>query len=180
MSNNCQQSVGRWFSGFVAMVLVRTRRTNDDRKLFWLQIRCNLFKFVTGQNGPMLRLCQGSDNMFLKIVLCLNGISRRWHVKNFLAHRFLLSWHLSGAKIFTANSERGLKRGLNEYFNLFLNLRFTLDFIQTYLDRFNVIYGGKRPNVRNVFSTHGEFDPWRRVGVNQDINESSPTVILPG
>lgn len=28
-------------------------------------------------------------------------------------------------------------------------------------NRTNVIYGGKKLNVRNVYSTHGQFDPWR-------------------
>jgi Serine carboxypeptidase S28 len=42
-----------------------------------------------------------------------------------------------------------------------------------------VIYGALAPNVRNVYSTHGQLDPWRPMGVQEDINEASPTVILP-
>jgi Serine carboxypeptidase S28 len=44
---------------------------------------------------------------------------------------------------------------------------------------FNAFYGGKKPNAKNIYSTHGQFDPWRLLGVQEDINESSPTVILP-
>lgn len=47
------------------------------------------------------------------------------------------------------------------------------------LNYFNSVHGGKKPNVTNVYSTHGQFDPWRPLGVQEDINESSPTVILP-
>jgi Serine carboxypeptidase S28 len=47
------------------------------------------------------------------------------------------------------------------------------------INDFNAFYGGKKPNVNNVYSTHGQFDPWRPLGVQEDINESSPTVILP-
>lgn len=39
--------------------------------------------------------------------------------------------------------------------------------------------GGKYPNVRNVYTTHGQVDPWRPMGVENNINDFSPTVILP-
>ena len=42
-----------------------------------------------------------------------------------------------------------------------------------------MIYGSFEPNVRRVYSSHGEFDPWAPMGVRWDINEESPTVILP-
>lgn len=51
--------------------------------------------------------------------------------------------------------------------------------IEFNVHRSNVVYGGFRPDVTNVYSTHGQLDPWRPIGVYRDINEHSPTVILP-
>jgi len=51
--------------------------------------------------------------------------------------------------------------------------------IQRNVDRTNTIFGALDPRVRNVYSTHGQLDPWRPMGVQEDINEFSPTVILP-
>jgi Serine carboxypeptidase S28 len=65
-------------------------------------------------------------------------------------------------------------------FNLYDSfISFTPEIVQRNVERTNVIYGSKTPNVRNVYSTHGQFDPWRPMGVQEDINEWSPTVILP-
>jgi hypothetical protein len=47
------------------------------------------------------------------------------------------------------------------------------------INGFNEIYGGKNQNVKNVYSTHGQFDPWRPLGIQEDINQWSPTTILP-
>lgn len=56
---------------------------------------------------------------------------------------------------------------------------FTPEIVHRNVDRTNVIYGELNPSVRNVYSTHGQLDPWRAMGVQEDINEFSPTVILP-
>jgi Serine carboxypeptidase S28 len=58
-------------------------------------------------------------------------------------------------------------------------LSFTPDKIHANAHRTNIIYGEMSPNVRNVYSTHGELDPWRAMGVQKDINVHSPTFILP-
>lgn len=36
------------------------------------------------------------------------------------------------------------------------------------------------PTATNVFYTHGSVDPWRPMGVQKDVSESSPVVILEG
>lgn len=41
-------------------------------------------------------------------------------------------------------------------------------------------HNGFAPDVTNVFFTHGEFDPWRPMGVQDPLNENTPTVILAG
>jgi hypothetical protein len=62
----------------------------------------------------------------------------------------------------------------------FESFRFTFEYIQGQVDKFNALYGGKHPKVHNVFTTQGEFDPWLPFGVSEDINESSPTYVIPG
>lgn len=52
--------------------------------------------------------------------------------------------------------------------------------LQNNADRTNVIYGGWNPEVTNVFFTHGQIDPWRAMGIQQDLNDQSPAVVIPG
>ncbi|XP_053668609.1 putative serine protease K12H4.7 [Anopheles marshallii] len=47
-------------------------------------------------------------------------------------------------------------------------------------DRTNVIYGGWNPEVTNVFFTQGQLDPWRAMGIQADLNDQSPGVVIPG
>jgi hypothetical protein len=44
----------------------------------------------------------------------------------------------------------------------------------------NARYGGMRPFMTNVYSTHGEWDPWRPMGIQTDINPKSPATVIPG
>lgn len=46
--------------------------------------------------------------------------------------------------------------------------------------RTNVIYGGWNPEVTNVFFTHGQLDPWRAMGIQVNLNDQSPAVVIPG
>jgi hypothetical protein len=56
---------------------------------------------------------------------------------------------------------------------------FTSDRVFANVDRTNVIYGAQNPTVANVYSVHGELDPWSPMGVQEDINVHSPTVFCP-
>ncbi|XP_052890425.1 putative serine protease K12H4.7 [Anopheles moucheti] len=47
-------------------------------------------------------------------------------------------------------------------------------------ERTNVIYGGWNPEVTNVFFTQGQLDPWRAMGIQADLNDQSPGVVIPG
>lgn len=58
--------------------------------------------------------------------------------------------------------------------------RFSLEGIARSATGINSAHNGLNLNVTNVFSTHGQIDPWRPMGVQVDINEYSPTVILEG
>lgn len=45
---------------------------------------------------------------------------------------------------------------------------------------FNTLHGGLQINVTNAIFTHGERDPLRALGIQNDPNESSPVFIVPG
>lgn len=45
--------------------------------------------------------------------------------------------------------------------------------------RTNAIYGHMNPEVTNVFFTQGQLDPWRAVGLQKDLNDRSPAVVIP-
>lgn len=44
----------------------------------------------------------------------------------------------------------------------------------------NVIYGGFKPGVTNVYFTHGSLDPWHPMGVLSDLNRHSPATVIKG
>lgn len=44
----------------------------------------------------------------------------------------------------------------------------------------NAMYGGVTPNVTNVVFTHGDMDPWHRLGVLKDLSETAVVRITNG
>lgn len=46
------------------------------------------------------------------------------------------------------------------------------------ISKTNVFYGGLDPQIDNVFYTHGEMDPQRSLGPDEDINPNSPVVVM--
>lgn len=42
------------------------------------------------------------------------------------------------------------------------------------------MYGGLRPDLRNVIFTNGDVDPWHALSVLQDLNAFSPAVLIKG
>jgi hypothetical protein len=60
-----------------------------------------------------------------------------------------------------------------------LLFRFDNETVHSNVDRTRVLYGERNPVVRNVYSVHGELDPWRPLGVQGDINVHSPTTVCP-
>ncbi|KAI8438857.1 hypothetical protein MSG28_011203 [Choristoneura fumiferana] len=44
----------------------------------------------------------------------------------------------------------------------------------------NIMYGGITPNVTNVVFTHGDMDPWRRLGVLKDLSDTAVVRITNG
>ncbi|KAJ6642522.1 Thymus-specific serine protease [Pseudolycoriella hygida] len=56
---------------------------------------------------------------------------------------------------------------------------FTAELIQANTERKNAMYGGFNPNVNNVYFTNGLIDPWRIMGIQNDVNERSPADVIP-
>lgn len=44
----------------------------------------------------------------------------------------------------------------------------------------NQVYGSLNPNVTNVFSIHGNIDPWHRLGIVNDLSDNSPAILING
>lgn len=58
--------------------------------------------------------------------------------------------------------------------------RFGANATRAAIDRTNVIFGGWNLDVSNVYFTNGLLDPWRAMGIQEDLNESSPADVIPG
>lgn len=48
------------------------------------------------------------------------------------------------------------------------------------IEQKNVLYGGLRPEVNNVYFTNGMIDPWRPLSIQTDLNSRSPADVIPG
>lgn len=48
------------------------------------------------------------------------------------------------------------------------------------IERHNTMHGGLNPEVTNVIFTQGELDPWRSIGVQEDLNPDAPAFIING
>uniref|UniRef100_U5EWL6 Putative serine carboxypeptidase s28 n=1 Tax=Corethrella appendiculata TaxID=1370023 RepID=U5EWL6_9DIPT len=57
---------------------------------------------------------------------------------------------------------------------------FNNETLQHYIDHTNTVYGGFNLGATNVFSTQGELDPWRPLGLQSNANENSPVVVVKG
>lgn len=53
-------------------------------------------------------------------------------------------------------------------------------FLDTRVKRTNLMYGGLRPDLRNVIFTNGNIDPWHALSVLQDLNRFSPAILING
>lgn len=53
-------------------------------------------------------------------------------------------------------------------------------FMHAAVDRTNVVFGGWELDVKNVYFTHGLIDPWRAMGIQEDLNGLSPADVIPG
>lgn len=59
--------------------------------------------------------------------------------------------------------------------------KYTPDTFEENTRRVRLRYGGlEKANFTNVYTSQGEYDPWRRIGLNEDLSPSSPTYIIKG
>lgn len=47
-------------------------------------------------------------------------------------------------------------------------------------NRFNVEFGGLQPNVTNVLFTQGSVDPWRSLGVMENLHDTAQAIVIEG
>ncbi|XP_046606656.1 thymus-specific serine protease-like [Neodiprion virginianus] len=59
-----------------------------------------------------------------------------------------------------------------DYYNEYL--------LDSAVTRTNIVYGGLKPEVTNVIFTNGDLDPWHALSVLEDLNESSPAILVMG
>lgn len=89
------------------------------------------------------------------------------------------------AKIYTANSTSNISNYLNicpsaDKITRCVVCSYNRDFLNNRIKRTNMMYGGLRPDLRNVIFTNGDVDPWHALSVLQDLNAFSPAVLIKG
>lgn len=58
---------------------------------------------------------------------------------------------------------------------------YTPETLEANARRSRLRYGGiENAKFTNVYTSQGEYDPWRYAGINEDLNPSSPTYIIEG
>jgi hypothetical protein len=86
----------------------------------------------------------------------------------------------------TSNSPRNIfgKNYPVDYYTQYCSDIFSAAFNKTTIEnnirRTNQIYGGFNPFFTNVYSTHGQWDPWRPMGIKTDLNSRTPVSVIPG
>lgn len=61
-----------------------------------------------------------------------------------------------------------------------LNFSFDRDLLDTSIERTNLFYGGKTPDVRNVIFVNGDRDAWSKLSVLEHPDESVHTILIKG
>lgn len=46
--------------------------------------------------------------------------------------------------------------------------KFTEEYIEQQVAKTNEFFGGLNPQVENVYMTHGQLDPWRAMGIQEE------------
>ena len=57
---------------------------------------------------------------------------------------------------------------------------FTKAHIESLIANTNAYYGGLGLDVENVVFVHGSNDPWYKLGLQSDLNENSPVIVIKG
>ncbi|KAF7988522.1 hypothetical protein HCN44_001095 [Aphidius gifuensis] len=57
---------------------------------------------------------------------------------------------------------------------------FDIDLLNKSVRRTNVMYGGNKPDVKNVVFINGDVDPWHKLSVLKNLNDYSPAFLIKG
>lgn len=58
--------------------------------------------------------------------------------------------------------------------------RFTAEILNAGVDKMNLNYGGKSPDVSRVIFTHGTFDGWTKVAAEQSFGPDAIVIMIEG
>ncbi|KAI4499431.1 hypothetical protein M0802_005327, partial [Mischocyttarus mexicanus] len=106
----------------------------------------------------------------------LNSILRPWYFQTCTEYGYY-------STVNSPNSIFGSLVPLDYFFNICSNLYgnyYNDNYLKKRVMRTNLIYGGYRPEISNVIFTNGDVDPWHKLSVLEDLNESTPAVLMKG
>lgn len=98
----------------------------------------------------------------------------------------ILIFLLTCAQIFLVNSKLikynvfCIKAVISFLFNNILYYSYKKSVLDFGVNRTNIQYGGRLPQVRNVIFSNGDVDPWHSLSILKDLNDFSPAIIIPG
>lgn len=176
------------FCYFLNMFRKACRKPDNAPPLFFKHSNTNIYspelhalgKFATSHK--FMRECFNESlaqnmNNILQVENELNRVFRSWHYQT--CNEF--GWFQSGD---AKNHAFGISPPLEFYLQrcklLYGDAFGDIRRIEKNVKRTNLKYGGLKPNVTNVYFTHGSMDPWQLVGISSDLNEHSPAALING
>lgn len=66
------------------------------------------------------------------------------------------------------------------YLNNLFDFRFEIETIEENTKTTNRNFGGINNEITNLYLTHGQFDPWRPLGILKSANKLSFATVIPG
>ena len=52
--------------------------------------------------------------------------------------------------------------------------------LENSVNKTNIEFGGRNPDVRNVIFVNGDQDPWHTLSILEDLNESTHAILIKG
>lgn len=106
----------------------------------------------------------------------LNSILRSWYFQTCTEYGYYSTSN-------STNSIFGSLLPLDYFLNICTNLYgnyYNGTYLKKRVMRTNLIYGGYKPDISNVIFTNGDIDPWHKLSVLNDLNESTPSILMKG
>ncbi|XP_035739190.1 thymus-specific serine protease-like [Vespa mandarinia] len=105
-----------------------------------------------------------------------DSIIRRWYYQTCTEYGY---YSTTDSKDSIFGSLVPLDYFLNICVNLYGNY-YDGNFLKLRIERTNLIYGGYKPDITHVIFTNGDLDPWHKLSVLLDLNESTPAILIKG